>query len=326
MSYVIEKATTKIIAIEVPAPNILKSINFYLVQKNESLFLIDAGLDHDIHWEHLEKALHTHGLHVDNLTAILLTHHHFDHLGLVYRIAERKDIPVYIQPYAIPKLKGDPEFLYKNYRFFRELLVRLNTGDFGIEQVNARYQRQMNKTKTAIDWNLKEIHTDTLFDFQVIDIPGHAPEQVAFYLPEEDIIFLGDVLIDHLRSNAFVELALDGSKVQALEEHIQSLEKIITLNPDIAFSGHGKMIKEPSKLAVRRLAAIEAKANSFLSMIDAGISTGSEIVKQRHPNKYEELFFTLLSDALSFLDYLEAKGKLIKKEINGIWHWQRNSR
>src|SRR5690625_676737 len=325
MTYTIEKTNTKIIPLEVPGPNTLKSINFYLLQKNDRTFLIDAGLDKDTYWEYLQQSMQANGIRFRDLTAILLTHHHFDHVGLVHRISKEYDTPVYIHPYALPKIKGDPEFLYKNYTFFADLLNKLNTGEFGAEQVKARYKRQMNNPKTALNWNVKAIESSTLFDFEVIEIPGHAPDQVAFYLPEESIIFIGDLLIDHLRSNAFVEPALDGSRIPALTQHVASLEKIIELNPETALSGHGKVIYEPAKLAKRRLDAIEAKAKSIKSIIEAGITTGREIVKKRHPNKYEDIFFTLMSDTLSFLDYLETKGQLTKKEKNGIWHWDTGS-
>ena len=321
MTYTIEKTNTTIIPLEVPAPNMLKSINFYLIQKNGRTFLIDAGLDKDTYWEYFLQSMKANGLKVRDLTAILLTHHHFDHVGLVHRISKEYDIPVYIHPYALPKIKGDPEFLYKSYLFFADILNKLNTGEFGAQQVKARYKRQMNNPKTALDWNVKAIEANTLFDFEVIEIPGHAPDQVAFYLPEENIIFTGDLLIDHLRSNAFVEPAPNGSRIPALTQHVASLEKIIELHPETALSGHGKVIYEPAKLAKRRLHAIGTKAKSIKAVIEAGFTTGSEIVKKRHPNKYEDIFFTLMSDTLSFLDYFEAKGELTKKEKNGIWYW-----
>ncbi|MCF3943095.1 MBL fold metallo-hydrolase [Oceanobacillus alkalisoli] len=325
MCYTIEKTNTKIIPLEVPAPNMLKSINFYLLQKNDGTFLIDAGLDKDTYWEYLLQSMQANGIRLRDLTAILLTHHHFDQVGLVHRISKKYEIPVYIHPYALPKIKGDPEFLYKSYSFFADLLNKLNTGDFGKEQVRAKYKRQMNNPKTALNWNVKAIESNTLFGFEVIEIPGHAPDQVAFSLPEENIIFIGDLLIDHLRSNAFVEPALDGSRIPALAQHVASLEKIIELNPEIALSGHGKVIYEPAKLAKRRLEAIKTKAKSIKAVIEAGFTTGSEIVKKRHPNKYEDIFLTLMSDTLSFLDYLEAKDELTKKEKNGIWYWDKGS-
>lgn len=315
------KTNTKIIPVEVPVSNSLKSINFYLVERNHSLFLIDAGVNDETYWDAFISALQEHGYQLNDLEAILLTHHHPDHIGLVYRIAKLIDIPVYLHSYGLPELKGDPEYLYMSYTFFKDLFNKLNCGDFGDAEAGGFYQYLLNQKETVLDWDIREIAQQTVCDFKVIDIPGHAPDQVAFYLEDEDIIFGGDLLIEHQAVSAFVEPALDGTRIKALQQHRDSLEKIIQLRPETLLSGHGTVIKEPAILAKKRLDAIDKKAKRFLSMIEKGIPTGSELVKQRNPVKYEKMFATVMQDALSFLDYLEDTGKVAKEEVNGIWYY-----
>lgn len=292
------------------------------MQKEKAVYLIDAGYNHDKHWKYLIDALKENGLAINDITAILLTHHHIDHIGLVHRLMEKRDIPVFIHPYALPSIKRDPAFIYRRYLYFNDLFKKMDTGEFGRDLLDDSYKKQINKKETALDWNLHIIDSDKIFDFEVIPIPGHAPDQVAFYLREENIIFLGDVLIGHLRSNAFIEPSLDFTRPLALKQHIQSLKKIIELNPTTALSGHGKVIKEPAELAGRRLEAIEDKATKIRDLIGRGISTGSELMKTRHKDKYDKILPTLLSDLLSYLDYLEYKGDIYKEEINGSWHWR----
>ena len=313
---------TKVIPIEIPVSNILKSINFYIIERNNSLFLIDAGVNHDTYWDAFVLALQEHGYQLNDLDAILLTHHHPDHVGLVYRIAALLNIPVYIHPYGLPKLKGDPEYLYMSYMFFGDLFNKLNCGDFGQAEAKRVYNNRLNQRETAIDWNIQELNRQTVFDFDVIHIPGHSPDQVAFYLEDLDIVFSGDLLIEHQAVSAFAEPTFHGKRMKALQQHRQSLEKIIQLNPKLALSGHGTVIKEPAILAKKRLDAIDKKAKRFLSMIEKGVSTGSELVKQRHPVKYEKIFYTVIRDALSFLDYLEDTGAIEKEEVNGIWYYK----
>lgn len=325
MSTITELEKGKIIPIEVPTTNYLKSVNFYLVQKNRELFLIDAGYHHEAHWKVLNDVLSEHHFSIQDLTAILLTHHHIDHVGLVHMISKKYKIPVYIHPHSLPKLKVDPEFIYFSYHFFKNIYQKMDTGKFGEREIEARYKRQMENNLSALDWNVFPIEQKELFGFEIIDIPGHAQDQVGFYLPKEEIIFVGDLLINHLRTNAFVEPNLNGKSIPALQQHIESLEKIIALNPIFAFSGHGNVIKEPALLAKKRLEAIDSKMKSILLMIEQGISTGREIVMKRHPDKYEKIFATLMSDTLSFLEYMESKGLIRKNETNGIWKWVVNT-
>ncbi|MHA6252517.1 MBL fold metallo-hydrolase [Oceanobacillus sp. CAU 1775] len=322
MSLIVNTDKTKVIAIEVPVPNILKSINFYLVERNESLFLIDAGYNEDIFWEYFQSSLQKYGYQLSDLDAILLTHHHIDHVGLVYRIREQHDIPVYIHPHAGPKLKRDPFYLYKSYQFFKDLYIKLNTGDLGQKKIESMYKKQMAVEVSAIDWNLHEIQQDKVFDFEVIHIPGHASDQIAFYIPEEDILFGGDLIIEHQTVSAFIEPPFKGERVIVLKEHLQSLEKIVNLNPALILSGHGIPIKDGAALAKKRITLIENKSESFLKLIENERTTASEIVKERHPVKYEKIFPIVMGDALGFLDYLEDSGRISKEEIDGIWHYK----
>lgn len=321
MSLIIDTDHTKIITIEVPVPNILKSINLYLVERNHSLFLIDAGYNEDIFWNHLETALHTHGYKLSDLDAILLTHHHIDHVGLVYRIKEQFDLPVYVHPQAVPKLKRDPKYLYMFYQLFKDLYVKLDTSDFGQTEIDKLYKKQMKVDVSAIDWNFQEIQEDTVFDFEVIHIPGHASDQIAFYLADEKVLFGGDLLIEHQAVSAFIEPSFQGGRGNVLKQQKQSLEKIIKLNPKLLLSGHGAPIKDAASLAQKRINGIENKSESFLKLVENGVSTVSAIVKERHPIKYKKIFHTIMRDALSFLDYLEDAGKVKKEEINGVWHY-----
>lgn len=324
MTIITETANTKIILIEVAEETILKSVNFYIVERNQSLFLIDAGYNTDTYWKHLEATFQKHGYQLRDLTAILLTHHHPDHVGLVYRIAELHDVPIYIHPYAIPKLKRDPEYLYMSYKFFKDLLYKLNCGEFGKQKIEEIYKRQLNDEAAAVHWNFHEIKQDSIFDFHIIHIPGHAPDQVAFYLADEDILFSGDLLVEHQAISPFVEPFFDGTRMHVFKQQQAALKKIIHLNPKLVLPGHGAVITNSTKLAEHRLHMMMKKAQSFLSLIENGIATGNEMVKQRHPVKYEKIFFTVMRDALSFLDYLEDEGKIVKEEKNGIWHYAVN--
>ncbi|MDQ7863591.1 MBL fold metallo-hydrolase [Peribacillus frigoritolerans] len=80
--------TFKIYPIIAPSALSLKSINFYLVKQDESLTLVDAGMNDDVCWNALQQTLNANGFTVGDITEILLTHHHGDHVGLVNRITE----------------------------------------------------------------------------------------------------------------------------------------------------------------------------------------------------------------------------------------------
>src|SRR5699024_1658333 len=85
----------------------LLSVNFYLVQTEQSLFLIDAGLPTEKCWHQLNEVLQKNGWKIEDIQKIILTHNHHDHIGLVNRIRSHHHIPVYAHRDAVVRLQRE---------------------------------------------------------------------------------------------------------------------------------------------------------------------------------------------------------------------------
>ena len=125
--------------------------NCYILQQEgrEDCVLIDPGFDHKEILEMTEKQ-------GKKISAILLTHGHFDHVGAVRKIAEKTGCPVYLHP-AEKKL---PVFMTAGPLYSTD----------GYED-----------TVTAAG-----------LTFQVIPTPGHTPGSVCLLC--EGMLFSGDTL------------------------------------------------------------------------------------------------------------------------------------
>jgi hypothetical protein len=66
----LELNNLKIYPISLPTHHNLKSYNCYLVKFDDSLSLIDAGINSEDHWNLLNDTLHTHGFKLSDLTGI----------------------------------------------------------------------------------------------------------------------------------------------------------------------------------------------------------------------------------------------------------------
>ncbi|WP_026566580.1 MBL fold metallo-hydrolase [Bacillus sp. UNC41MFS5] len=316
-----KKSDIEVFPVIVPTSNKLKSINFYLVKQENSLTLIDTGLNSDDCWNSLQKTLKENNYSLTELTGILLTHHHTDHVGLVERIVSNHSIPVYAHPYAILVLKRDREYLKMRVEFFRKLYQEMGCGEMGEKQVaNLSYPIILDENK-KIDCDIQAITNNQIFGFDILDIPGHAPDQIAFYHNECKYLFAGDLLIENMPSNAFIEPNYDGTKTKSLIQQKQSLEKCLSLNMDLVFSGHGRIIENPKDLIKARIKEIDEKADNYINMIKNGISTASELAQFRYKEKYEKQFFNVMSEMIGYLDYLENQGKITKEMKKGIWHY-----
>lgn len=101
--------------------------------------------------------------------AVLLTHAHFDHVGAVRAAVEAYDLPVLLHPAARPV-------------YGRAAAAAMRWGLF----IDAP------PTEALVD--LAEGRLDLGPGFEVRHLPGHCPGHVAFYQPEVEAVFSGDLL------------------------------------------------------------------------------------------------------------------------------------
>jgi glyoxylase-like metal-dependent hydrolase (beta-lactamase superfamily II) len=317
----LKKAGCEVFPIIIPDRSSLKSVNFFLVKQEHSLSLIDAGWDNEECWVGLSDTLQKNGFTIKDITEIILTHHHIDHIGLVNRITAENPIPVFSHPDSIPRLKRDASFLEMRIEFYSQLYQEMGCGENGEKQAAYLKDAVRRNKQNAIQADVMEITTDQLLNFNIIEVPGHSPDQLSFYDKKNNWLFAGDLLIEHISSNALVEPDLFGNRIPTLLQHIDSLKKCLALNVDLVFPGHGTIIDKPNSLISKRLDRIDTKADRLIQLIHSGCLTGSEIAKSYYKNTYYEQFSLVMSEIIGHLDYLEVYGKIQKELVQGIWHY-----
>lgn len=144
------------------------------------------------------------------ITHILLTHAHFDHVGGLKGIKDAVNVPIYIHPEAIPML----EQANASASFFQLTIPQPPAPD---KMLAAGDVLQVGQLKV-----------------NVLFTPGHAPGHVSFYLPDHRIVFDGDVLFQQ----GIGRTDLPGGDHPLLMKTIR--EKLMVLPDDThVLSGHG---------------------------------------------------------------------------------------
>src|SRR5260370_24771695 len=77
-----------VLALALPLPFELESVNVYLVRLEDGWLMIDCGMETDAAFETLRAAFELRGIDWSEIRQILLTHMHPDHMGMASRLLE----------------------------------------------------------------------------------------------------------------------------------------------------------------------------------------------------------------------------------------------
>jgi len=177
----------------------------YLINLGE-LILVDTGAGWSV--DKIIKNVQSFGLSCKNLTKILLTHCHIDHIGGVPEIKKRFGCKIYIH-----KLDAPP----------------LETGD-QVLTAASWYQTTFPPTPVDVKFNLTE-EVLTIGEQKIVCLhtPGHTPGSISIYLDRDGkrILFGQDLhgpLLEEFGSN--------------IEDYGRSTKKLLELDADILCEGH----------------------------------------------------------------------------------------
>lgn len=108
------------------------------------------------------------------------------------------------------------------------------------------------------------------FHFTVIHAPGHAPEQIALYEPEQGILWAADMLSD-------IEIPFVCSSVRA---YINTLQCLRSLSIEAAIPGHGSVLRDRDtieSIIEADLRYLEALNLTVQRCVDAGASIAESV-------------------------------------------------
>ncbi|MGR6742135.1 MBL fold metallo-hydrolase [Microbacterium arborescens] len=165
-------------------------VNAYLIASHDGLVLVDAGLPRT--WPLLEQALAAVGARIADIDTVLLTHGHFDHVGMCERLREEHHLVANVHP-------GDEELTRHPYRYAHEsarwpypvrypgalpVLARMIAG--GALEVSG-----VPANPTIVAGHSIPLAGGIL----PIATPGHTDGHCAFLLEAHGILLTGDALV-----------------------------------------------------------------------------------------------------------------------------------
>jgi glyoxylase-like metal-dependent hydrolase (beta-lactamase superfamily II) len=211
-------------------------VNIYMVASDDHWVLIDTGL--------IGSASRIKQM-ADDLfagvppAAILLTHGHFDHRGAINELLKEWQVPVYAHPLELPYLTGQSAYPPADP----------TSGGGLMSLLSFLYpKRPIDLSGTIQALNPGE--APHLPEWEVIFTPGHSPGHVSFYRRSDGLLIAGDAFVTTRQESAMAILS-DLVIVSGPPRYFtcdwnmawDSVNKLRTLKPKIAATGHGRPIK-----------------------------------------------------------------------------------
>ncbi len=212
----------------------IRGVNIILIAEEE-LTLVDTGFRGSS--PKIISFIHSLGRSVEEISLIILTHNHLDHIG---GLAELKQLT----PAKIAAHKADisnTEGQLPHSRVKRKLLpvpllsalsslLSIKPGEVDIQLEGGEVLKPLG--------GLKVIHT-----------PGHTPGSISLFSPQKKLLMVGDAI-----NNRYKTLRLPPKMVSTnLKQAIDSVKGLTQLDFDILCFGHGRPLTTSARTKVREL-------------------------------------------------------------------------
>jgi glyoxylase-like metal-dependent hydrolase (beta-lactamase superfamily II) len=203
------------------------------------LVLIDAGWGSEESWLALLAGLKSIGAEAADVRGVLVTHMHFDHIGLAGRLRRASGAWIALHPadHAVlarpdyraagPAVAAEADFMRGLGASAEEAAAAVGTAQEWAKYTSIELPDRMLADGELADvpgWKLRAVHT-----------PGHTPGHLCFVDERSRRLFAGDHVLPRITPNISVQRA---DPVGPLEDYLASLARVRDLDIDEVLPAH----------------------------------------------------------------------------------------
>jgi ribonuclease/clavin/mitogillin len=145
-----------------------------------------------------------------------------------------------------------------------------------------------------------------------IHTPGHAPDHLCFFEPRSSTLFCGDLLVNN--GTVMIPVSTGGN----LTHYLQSLKRILELQPRRALAGHGDPIENPGALIRAYIGHRLMREQQILDVLGKGPTTVDDVVRRVYQQGLPpELEAAAAENVLAHLLKLRGEGRA--RDDRGLW-------
>jgi glyoxylase-like metal-dependent hydrolase (beta-lactamase superfamily II) len=307
-----------------PLPMRPTIINVYLIDCHGAWALIDTGMNSPDSIKVLEESLEQVGIKVEDLSAIIGTHHHIDHFGASGEIRRRSHAITHIHELEAARAARMLEFGKIAPGDRPESRAFFLTHGFPIEQFAPIGMRpawmgtSMYNPVTTPDRFISDGDVIKVGDreFEVIWTPGHSPGHAVIYLRKEKVMIVGDHLLPKITPH--VGLYPDNPSGNPLGDFINSQLKVQKFDVDLVLPAHGGVYHDHRHRANQLIEHHRYREEEMLDLTRKKAQTAFEVAQQVFGGEERPIFHVMAAtfETLAHLELACVEGRA-KKSSRG---------
>ncbi|NLY19901.1 MAG: MBL fold metallo-hydrolase [Tissierellia bacterium] len=226
-------------------------VNNYIISTENGYILIDTGYEEG--YQQFSHKLKQNNIDLNEIKYLFLTHAHDDHAGFLNELlGHNPNMKVILHQRAIERLRmGQNSFKggcsNKLAYVFCKFMELLGKGKHKFPSINNHFEKNYIVYGTEEAKNL-----ENELSIKILETPGHT--ECSISLLYANSLFCGDAAMSGIPSWNNITIW-----VENLSDFESTWEKIIEINPEIIYVGHGRqiktkdLIKNISKISRRKL-------------------------------------------------------------------------
>ncbi len=306
-----------------------RETNSFLFPDREGVTVVDCGYNRPETLEELAAALEEIGFHIYHINRFYATHLHSDHVGLAGEIHRLSGCRVYL-----PQGTEQPLQDIMEGRLPEQAAFFCRAAGMRQQQIDENLLLQDKLKKYMPDIPLQAVsyfaagETLTLGGqrAQVVQLAGHARQQLGFFLCRENILLCGDSLLPDIVPDILADR--QDFSYHPLPLYVSSLHTIANCFAGAkVYGGHGDRIETPKAAVANALVYHEKRLQKIwraVAEIPEEMTLMAVMGKAYNAGSPFTLNFAML-DAMAHLLHLEDMGFLKIKMIQGVAYFRKGS-
>jgi glyoxylase-like metal-dependent hydrolase (beta-lactamase superfamily II) len=289
----------------------------YLVAGPEPI-LVDAGAPGKT--DALRSVLGEYGYSIGDIDHLVVTHPHVDHVGGVPTIVETAN-PTVHAPIGL-------ETRFAKSRDGLKTRVRRNcraagfSGD-SLESVTERAVEPLERNVELLPPESVDVWMEPgksvsvgHLEFEGVHLPGHQADHLSYRteIAGDRALLSGDMGIESFRPIVLHDRLDDGYR-DAFGAFYRALDRMVTLDVDLVYPGHGPVHDDLPGAIERDRASLDARLDRIAELVADGHATAAtvaETIAGGHESQY------LVPEAMGALAYLEERGRITSESLDGV--------